>query len=121
MKEVVHMQRPTYSDHEHVTIPPEHRHDRSLSQELQASQGHESHNISAASISSTTARPKLTKRARTNTIQNVFQAREEVEKRDKHNYFKKTRKDKLLSRHFGDRDIVSSFDRPRAEAHVKRY
>jgi hypothetical protein len=41
--------------------------------------------------------------------QNVFQAREDIEKREKHNYLKRTRKDELLTKHFGggNRDIVS--------------
>ncbi|KAI9767404.1 MAG: hypothetical protein M1839_004508 [Geoglossum umbratile] len=39
------------------------------------------------------------------TYQNVFQAREAIEKREKGNFLRQTRKDKLLSEHFKDRDI----------------
>ena len=40
------------------------------------------------------------------TSQNVFQAREEIEKRQNKGFIGKTRKDDLLTRHFGNRDIV---------------
>jgi hypothetical protein len=65
-----------------------------------------SHIHSAASIPSPPARPKA-KRSRTSTCQDVFQAREEVEKRERRNLLRTTRKDELLTRHFRDRDIVS--------------
>jgi hypothetical protein len=53
-------------------------------------------------------RPKKQQGSRTATPQNVFQAREAIEQREKHNYLKRTRKDGLLTRHFSNRDIVSS-------------
>jgi hypothetical protein len=63
---------------------------------------------SAASISSLPNRPSLPRRSRTSISQDVFQAREEVERREKGNFLRATRKDKLLTRHFSNRDIVSS-------------
>lgn len=63
-------------------------------------------------ISPTSTRPKLTAMSRRSTFQNVFQARQEVERREKHNYLRKTRKDQLLSKHFGNRDIVSGCRSP---------
>ena len=46
--------------------------------------------------------PKTTK-----MTQNVFQAREEIEKRKKGDLWRRSGKDKLLTRHFTNRDIVS--------------
>jgi hypothetical protein len=45
---------------------------------------------------------------RGNAGQNVFQAREEVEQREVEYFGSAKRKDNLLSRHFGNRDIVST-------------
>jgi len=55
-----------------------------------------------------TVRTKQQQRSRTATQQNVFQARDAIEKREKRNFLKRTRKDELLTRHFSNRDIVSS-------------
>ncbi|KAF2843021.1 kinase-like protein [Patellaria atrata CBS 101060] len=55
-------------------------------------------------IRTVTRRPRPARR-RTTVSQDVFQAREEVEKREKGNVFRKTRKDQLLSGHFKHRDI----------------
>ena len=63
-------------------------------------------------VSPTSTRPKLTGKSRRSTFQNVFQARQEVERREKHNYLRKTRKDQLLTKHFGNRDIVSGCRSP---------
>lgn len=52
------------------------------------------------------SRPPLVNKRRT-TPQNVFQAREAIEEREKRNYLGRTRKDERLSAHFGNRDIVS--------------
>ena len=43
---------------------------------------------------------------KTHTPQDVFQAWEEIEKRNKGNVFKKERKDELMTRYFGNRDLV---------------
>jgi serine/threonine protein kinase len=53
-------------------------------------------------------RHKQQQRSRTAPPQNVFQARDAIEKREKGNLLKRTRKDELLTRHFSNRDIVSS-------------
>lgn len=52
-------------------------------------------------------RHKPPRRPATSGRQNVFQAREEIERREEGNILHRTRKDQLLSRHFGDgnRDI----------------
>lgn len=60
------------------------------------------------SILTVSARKKQSKK--TIATQSVFQAREELE-REKHNFFRKTRKDELLTRHFHNRDIVSCSSR----------
>ena len=54
-------------------------------------------------------RPKIerAKTPRTHTPQNVFQAREEIRERERHNILNRTRKDPLLEQHYHDRDIVS--------------
>jgi hypothetical protein len=46
------------------------------------------------------------RKTKTGPPQNVFQAREEIENREKGNILRRTRKDKLLAQHFEDRDIV---------------
>ncbi|KAL8684508.1 MAG: hypothetical protein Q9224_006307 [Gallowayella concinna] len=48
---------------------------------------------------------KAAKRPKIHTPQNVFQARKEIEKRDKRNLFRRERKDELLKLHFGKRDL----------------
>ena len=53
--------------------------------------------------------PQAGKRKRTpktHTPQDIFLAREETEKRNKYNLFGTERKDKLLTRYFGNRDVV---------------
>jgi serine/threonine protein kinase len=52
-------------------------------------------------------RPTLVNQRRT-TPQNVFQAREAIGEREKHNFLKRTRKDDRLTAYYGNRDIVSS-------------
>lgn len=52
---------------------------------------------------------KPTRTPKTHTPQDIFQAQEEIkarDKRDKHNIFGNQRKDKLLAKHFGNRDLV---------------
>jgi hypothetical protein len=71
--------------------------------------GHQ-HNLSGSSTQG--GRPPIRPKPRTSktdTYQNVFQARQEIAEREKGNYFKQTRKDTLLTSHFGKdkRDIVS--------------
>ncbi|KAL8998393.1 MAG: hypothetical protein Q9169_002521 [Polycauliona sp. 2 TL-2023] len=46
-----------------------------------------------------------TRTPRTHTPQDIFQAQEEIKERDKHNIFRKEHKDKLLTKHFGNRDL----------------
>lgn len=60
--------------------------------------------LSSPPITSRSGRPTGSRR----DSQNVFQAREAIENREKHNLLKRTRKDALLTRYFGSRDIVSS-------------
>ncbi|KAL9633797.1 MAG: hypothetical protein Q9204_003254 [Flavoplaca sp. TL-2023a] len=50
---------------------------------------------------------KRTRTPKTHTPQDIFQAREEIKERDKYKKFiPKERKDKLLTKHFGNRDLV---------------
>jgi hypothetical protein len=60
------------------------------------------------SLPPTAVRSKQHQRSKTATPQNVFQARHAIEKREKSNFLKRPRKDGLLTRHFGNRAIVSS-------------
>lgn len=53
-------------------------------------------------------RPALANKRRA-TPQDVFQAREAIGEREKHNYLKRTRKDGRLSMYYGNRDIVSTY------------
>ncbi|KAL8855594.1 MAG: hypothetical protein Q9178_007786 [Gyalolechia marmorata] len=46
---------------------------------------------------------------KTHTPQDVFQAWEEVEKRNKYNVFRKERKDELMTRYFGNRDLPQTY------------
>lgn len=62
---------------------------------------------SSQMVLSSYATQKPARRPKTHTTQNVFQARDEIDKRDKHNYLRRERKDELLARHFGNRDLVS--------------
>ncbi|KAL8772818.1 MAG: hypothetical protein Q9209_002163 [Squamulea sp. 1 TL-2023] len=52
------------------------------------------------------AQKKGTRTPKTHTPQDVFSAWEEVERRNKNNILRKERKDKLLTRYFGNRDLV---------------
>lgn len=62
-------------------------------------------NLSDWSTATAPAHPKQSKKTKAN--QNVFQAREDIEKRKRNNFKKKARKESLLTRHFNNRDIVS--------------
>ena len=69
------------------------------------------HSNSVPSMEMTPTRPQFPRRSKTTpTRQDVFQARREVEERDKGDYLGR-RTDTLLSRHYGNRDIVSANDR----------
>ncbi|KAL8820291.1 MAG: hypothetical protein Q9223_001457 [Gallowayella weberi] len=48
---------------------------------------------------------KPARKPKTHPPQNVFQARKEIEKRDKHNFLRKEHKDELLKQYFGNRDL----------------
>jgi hypothetical protein len=88
---------------------PDHNGDRNHgkdTQDLRNSGG--SYFPLSPSLPSTAVRPKQHQRSKTATPQNVFQARHAIEKREKRNYLKRIRKDGLLTRHFRNRDIVSS-------------
>ena len=65
------------------------------------------HSNSVPSVTMTPTRPQFPRRSKTTpTRQDVFQARREIEERDKGDYLGR-RTDSLLSRHYGNRDIVS--------------
>lgn len=60
-------------------------------------------------LSSPASRPLIRKTFKTRPPQNMFQARQEIKLRGEHkytSYFRKPKKDELLSSHFKDRDIV---------------
>ena len=98
---------------------PQHYDDRNHAGDVYGPRtGEGGHVPSTTSISSTPVHLSLPRRSSTNTPQNVFQAREEVERREKGNLLRRVRKDELLTRHFGDRDIVSSSAQPRAARRV---
>lgn len=57
-------------------------------------------------------RPKAARKRSKRPVYNVFRAREEIEKRERRNPLRRTRKDELLSKYYdGKRDIVSPFHR----------
>ena len=66
------------------------------------------HKSSDASQQSPLGRTRRARKPRKHEPQNVFQACEEIEKREKGNFLRKTRKDVLLTQYFRDRDIVSN-------------
>ncbi|KAL8784971.1 MAG: hypothetical protein Q9213_003632 [Squamulea squamosa] len=65
---------------------------------------------SAHSFFPTKAPKQGVRTPKTHTPQDVFQAWEEVERRNKNNILKKERKDKLLTKYFGNRDLVCLLD-----------
>lgn len=63
--------------------------------------------LSEPSILPFSTRPKPSRTTKTHPPQDVFQARQDIKKREKRNYFRRTRKDELLTSYFGNRDLVS--------------
>ncbi|KAL8941905.1 MAG: hypothetical protein Q9216_001978 [Gyalolechia sp. 2 TL-2023] len=64
-----------------------------------------SHSESGQSLTLNQQKMKATRTPKLHKPQDLFEALEEIERRDKYNYFRKDRKDELLSRHWVNRDL----------------
>ena len=95
-------------DPRHGPLAPDQFHTPKHPGNIQAFYNNRPYSGSPGTSTTLASFPHLKPRKSTaNAFQNVFQAREAIEKR-KHNLLRKKPKDELLSRYFCNRDIVSS-------------